>query len=450
MPTPRLLPALAFASVLLSTAPAFAQGSPELAGCPVFPPDNAWNTRVDGLPVHPLSATYVASIGSSAPLKADFGAGLWEGGPIGIPYTVVDSRTPKVPMQFGYADESDPGPYPIPPNAAIEGGAGSSGDRHVLVLDRSQCLLYETGNAYPQADGSWQGGGGAIFDLRANALRPADWTSADAAGLPILPGLVRYDEVQSGEIRHALRVTAPRTQKAYVWPARHQASARTDTSLPPMGQRFRLKASYDISGFDPSLQILLRAMQRYGLILADNGSAWYVSGVPDERWDNDLLHTLGRIPGSAFEAVDVTPLMPPGSSADPSGRKLTSAAAQGPLQWSASATASGPLTARSLSARITVAPNHQGQTGNLYLAGQIQSQWFFLTHDGAGQATWAPFQAMPPSPWQSGALASSDIPLSVRADLSPLLEGRLYGGYGLSPTEMLSAGRYSLIYTVAP
>jgi hypothetical protein len=221
----------------------------------------------------------------------------------------VSSSQPKVAVQFDYDDESDPGPYPLPTDAPIEGGPNASGDRHVLVLEADNCLLYELYASYPQADGSWTAGSGAIFDLKSHALRPDTWTSADAAGLPILPGLVRYDEVASGEIHHAIRFTAPRTQRAYVWPARHYASNRTGAEYPPLGQRFRLKADYDISSFSPEVQTILRAMKRYGLILADNGSAWYISGVPDERWNNQILRELHQVEGDAFEAVDVSSLM---------------------------------------------------------------------------------------------------------------------------------------------
>jgi hypothetical protein len=215
-----------------------------------------------------------------------------------------------VSVTFDYADESDAGPYPIPPDAEIEGGSQSTGDRHVLVLDRDNCVLFELFAAYPQPDGTWQAGSGAIFDLNANSLRSDGWTSADAAGLPILPGLVRYNEVSAGEIRHALRFTAPQTRNQYAWPARHFASSLSGESYPPMGQRFRLKASFDITAFSPEVQVILRALKTYGMILADNGSAWYISGVPDSRWDNDMLVSeLSRVKGSDFEAVDVSSLM---------------------------------------------------------------------------------------------------------------------------------------------
>jgi hypothetical protein len=198
----------------------------------------------------------------------------------------------------------------VPANPPIEGGPNSDGDRHILVLDTAECVLYELYYAWPRSSGGWDAGSGAVFDLRSNALRPDTWTSADAAGLPILPGLVRYDEVAAGEITHAIRFTAPVTQKRHVWPARHDASSNTSTSVPPMGQRFRMKASFDITGFSPEMQVILTAMKRYGIILADNGSAWFVSGAPDPRWDDDdLVSSFRRIPGSAFEAIDVSSLM---------------------------------------------------------------------------------------------------------------------------------------------
>jgi hypothetical protein len=280
-----------------------------LAGCELFPADNIWNTPINTLPVAANSAAYVNTMGADRGLHADFGAGLWEGGPIGIPFTTITGNQPRVPITFEYDDQSEPGPYPIPTDAPIEGGPDSDGDRHILLVDRDNCILYEVFAAYPQGDGSWEAGSGAIFDLKKHDLRPETWTSADAAGLPILPGLVRYDEVTSGEIRHAIRFTAPQTRRAYVWPARHQASDLTGSQYPPMGQRFRLKASFDLSGFSPPIQVILRAMQKYGMILADNGSAWYISGVPDERWDNDVLRELRRVTGADFEAVDVSSLM---------------------------------------------------------------------------------------------------------------------------------------------
>ncbi len=243
-------------------------------------------------------------------MHPDFGAGLYDGESIGIPYTLADKDTPRAAVTFHYSDESDAGPYPISANASIEGGPDSTGDRHILIIEHDECKLYELYDAHPNSDGTWQAGSGAIWDLRGYALRPDTWTSADAAGLPILPGLVRYDEVAAGEIHHALRFTADETRSAYVWPARHQASDSEDANLPPLGQRFRLKASFDLTPFPPEVQVILRAMQHYGLILADNGSNWYISGTPDDRWNNDeLVEAFRQIKGADFEAVDVSGLM---------------------------------------------------------------------------------------------------------------------------------------------
>ena len=296
------------AGLCLVAAPSARAGA-EVGGCPSLPPDNAWNTPVVGLPVHPASAAYLASIGLDTGLHADFGSGLWDGGPIGIPYTVVTSASPLVPVQLvEFGAQSDPGPYRVPLDAPIEGGPSSTGDRHVLAVDRDTCTLYELYHARPQ-DAGWQAGSGAVFNLRSNALRPAGWTSADAAGLPILPGLVRYDEVAAGVIPHALRFTVDRTQRAYVWPARHYASSLTDPALPPMGLRVRLRASFDLRPYPPAVQTILRAMQTYGMMVADNGTSWFVSGAPDERWDNDALHSLGGVHGSDFEVVDTSGMM---------------------------------------------------------------------------------------------------------------------------------------------
>jgi hypothetical protein len=300
---------LACSILLLTLVPVAALAGETLEGCPVLPADNVWNTPVDTLPVDSRSASYITTIGSGTGLHPDFGSGLWDGGPIGIPYNIVTGTQAKVPVRFDYSDESDPGPYPIPADPLIEGGPASTGDRHILLLDRDSCILYEIFSAYPES-GRWVAGSGAVFDLRSTALRPPGWTSADAAGLPILPGLVRYDEVASGEIHHALRFTVPRTRRAYLWPARHYASTLTGLQYPPMGQRFRLKAGFDLSGFSPETQVILSAIKKYGMILADNGGAWYISGVPDERWDNDVLVAeLGRVKGSDFEAVDESSLM---------------------------------------------------------------------------------------------------------------------------------------------
>ena len=282
---------------------------PRLDGCPVFPDDNIWNTRVDSLPIDPNSDTYIATIGAATHVHPDFGT-EWEGAPIGIEWVSVPGSQPAVPVAFGYSNESDPGPYPIPPHAPIEGGPSADGDRHVLAVDRDNCILYELFKAFPEEDGaSWTAGSGAIFDLSSNALRPAGWTSADAAGLPILPGLVRYEEVKSGEIRHALRFTVPQTRKAYLWPARHYASSLTGNQYPPMGQRFRLRADFDIAGFSIDIQVILIALKRYGMMLADNGSAWFLSGAHNPDWDDDILRELRQVVGADFEAVDVSSLM---------------------------------------------------------------------------------------------------------------------------------------------
>ncbi len=262
----------------------------EAVYCRLLPANNIWNTPVDTLPVDANSSLYINTIGADDNVHADFGSGTWNGAPIGIPFITVPGSQEKVNVTFTYDDESDPGPYPVPEDAPIEGGSGSSGDRHVLVIDRDNCILYELYSAYPQGDGSWTAGSGAIYDLNSNALRPAGWTSADAAGLPILPGLVRYEEVAAGEINHAVRFTVPRTRRAYVWPARHYASSLTGTQYPPMGQRFRLKADFDISGYSTHTQVILQALKKYGMILADNGSSWFIAGAPDSRWNNSVLH----------------------------------------------------------------------------------------------------------------------------------------------------------------
>ena len=281
---------------------------PQAPACPVFPASNAWNQRVDRLPVAAGSARVVASIGVADHLHADFGSGLYEGGPIGIPITVVRGGQAKQRVAFEYADESDPGPYPIPADVAIEGGRSADGDRHALIVDRDRCRLYELFALYPTPGGGWRAGSGAIFDLRSNRLRPAGWTSADAAGLPILPGLARYEDVARGRIDHALRFTVQHTRRAYVFPARHFASDLTDPDLPPMGLRLRLKRSYPIAGYPRQARIVLQALKEYGLIVADNGSDWFISGAPHPRWSNEQLHSLHRVPGAAFEVVDTSRL----------------------------------------------------------------------------------------------------------------------------------------------
>jgi hypothetical protein len=301
---------LAAGALAVGVASAHALRLPAAPRCPVFPASNAWNQRVDGLPVAADSARLVQSIGLGAGVHADFGSGLYEGRPIGIPFDVVSRATPRVRVAFDYAGESDRVRYPIPRSVHIEGGRASDGDRHALLLDRDACKLYELYALYPRG-GGWHAGSGAVWNLRSNALRPAGWTSADAAGLPIFPGLARYDEVARGVIDHALRFTAAHTRRAYVYPARHYASSSDDPSLPPMGLRVRLKADVDISGFPRQSRVVLQALKTYGMILADNGSSWYVSGAPSPKWSNDDLHALGRITGADFEVVDTSSLPHP-------------------------------------------------------------------------------------------------------------------------------------------
>ena len=299
--------AAALVSLLAVSAAGAAAPSPVLGGCPVFPATNPWNQPVDTLPVAADSNTIISSIGLDVGVHADFGSGLWDGSKIGIPYVVVHGKaTPKSRVTFDYADESDKGPYPIPANVPIEGGS----DHHALIVDRDSCKLYEL-YALHKAGGRWAAGSGAIWSLRSNAVRPATWTSADAAGLPILPGLARWDgDASTGRIDHALRFTVERTRKAFVYPARHYASSSDDPSLPPMGLRVRLKGSVDISKLPPQARIVAQAMKTYGMIVADNGSNWYVTGAPSPHWSNDQLHALGALHGSDFEVVDTSRLRP--------------------------------------------------------------------------------------------------------------------------------------------
>jgi hypothetical protein len=294
----RLLTALALvACTALATQTAAARPLPQAPDCPILPASNPWNQRVDQLPVAEGSRALIRTMAIPY-LHPDFSDS--DGAGYGIPYNVVDSDTPRRHVTFDYADESDPGPYPIPANPLIEGGS----DRHLITVNRETCVLKELFAARKTVDGSWRAGSGAVFDLTSNQLRPAGWTSADAAGLPIFPGLARFHEIADGGFNHALRFTLPVTQRAYTWPARHYASSVIDPSTAPMGLRIRLKASYDISGFGPQTQAVLRAAKRYGLMLADNGSAGYISGAPARGWDDDDLHDLHQVPGSAFEVVD--------------------------------------------------------------------------------------------------------------------------------------------------
>jgi hypothetical protein len=308
---PAAAAAAALTAVLLTGSSAHALRLPAARHCPVFPANNPWNERVDKLPVSAHSAQLISSIGLDAPVHADFGSGRWDGGPIGIPFDVVSRKTPLRRVSFQYADESDRVRYPIPSHVHIEGGAHATGDRHAILVDKSSCRLYELYDLRHTSRG-WTAGSGAVWNLRSNHLRPAGWTSADAAGLPIFAGLARWDEVAGGAIDHALRFTAQQTRRAYVYPARHYASSSNDPALPPMGLRVRLKASVNIASFPKQARVVLRALQRYGMILADNGSPWYVSGAPNRHWSNDALHSFGRLTGADFEVVDTSSLPHPG------------------------------------------------------------------------------------------------------------------------------------------
>lgn len=281
--------------------------APKISGCQLFPADNIWNTPIDALPIHPYSSKWVANIGGGGTFHTDFASGKWQGLEIGIPFNLVNAKKdPKYSFNFLYGEESDAGPYPIAADSRVEEGA----DHHLISVDNQACKLYEIFNAQ-KTSGGWTGDSGAIFDLKSNAMRPIGYTSADAAGLPILPGLVRYDEVAAGVINHAIRFTAEKT-RGYLWPGTHLTSGKAGEVYdfqPPLGARFRMKADYDISSFDPKLQVIFKAMKTYGIILADNGANWYLSGVPDSRWDDDMLASIERLRGSAFEAVDESCLM---------------------------------------------------------------------------------------------------------------------------------------------
>lgn len=295
------------------------QESPSIGNLKVFPDDNPWNWDVTSHSVHPNSDNFIESIGGHNPLHPDFGT-VWNDAPNGIPYIVVNNDQPMIPIVYtAYGDESDPGPFPIPLNSQIEGGPNANGDRHVIAVDIDNAMLYELYRAFPK-EGLWEAESGAKFDLSSNHLRPEEWTSADAAGLPIFPGLVRYEEVYiHGQINHALRFTAQSTQRKYIWPARHFASPSTDPNLPPMGLRFRLKADFDMTGFSEPVQVILLALKKHGMIVADNGGNWFISGAPDDRWDDDVLAELKTISGSNFEAIltvdtNGDPIYPPVAS----------------------------------------------------------------------------------------------------------------------------------------
>jgi hypothetical protein len=303
--TVRLIAVAAAALAFAAPTAAAPVPLPDAPGCPLFPDTNVWNKPVSKLPLRSNSKTIVKAIGAGLPVHADFGSGLYEGAPIGIPITVVDSSQATSAVDFEYDDESDAGPYPIPPGVDIEGGDDSDGDRHAIIVDSDSCTLYELFALYPSP---WSAGSGAIWSLTSNALRPRGWTSADAAGLPILPGLVRYEEVAAGHIDHAIRFTVNRSRRAYVYPARHFASSRTSKALPPMGLRLRLRSNYPVAKFPYQARVVLKALKRYGMIVADNGTSWYLTGTPDDGWNNDQLHKLGQVKGSDFRVVDTRKL----------------------------------------------------------------------------------------------------------------------------------------------
>jgi hypothetical protein len=394
-----------------------AYGQQTIGNCSVLPADNIWNTPVDTLPVLSNSNSMVTTIGASRGFHADFGAGMWDGGPIGIPFVTVTGAQTKYPATFLYWDESDPGPYAVPLNAPIEGGSNSTGDRHAIALDVDNCILYELYRAFPQS-ASWTGDSGAIFDLKSNALRPATWTSADAAGLPIMPGLVTYNEVLSGEIRHAIRFTAPQTRREFVWPARHYASSLTGTQYPRMGERFRLKANFDITPYPSEVQVILRAMKKYGIILADNGSAWFISGAPDPRWNDDNLRTFGQLLGSNFEAVDATVLR-----IDPN----SGAAIQNGVTVSVSPSSATVRTtrARTFTATVTGAPNTvtwsvNGIAGGNTVVGLIDSAGQYVAPSVVPNPAVVTVRATSTaSPTSSGAASVTIIPLPNISSVSP-------------------------------
>jgi hypothetical protein len=433
----------------------FAAGSANaqqtVGGCAVLPANNIWNTPVDTLPVLSNSASMVTTIGASTGFHADFGAGMWDGGPIGIPFITVAGTQTRYPATFLYADESDPGPYAVPLNAPIEGGSGSTGDRHAIAIDTGHCVLYELYNAFPQTS-SWSADAGAIFDLTSNALRPSGWTSTDAAGLPLMPGLVTYDEVLTGEIKHAIRFTAPRSRHAFVWPARHYASSLTGTQYPRMGERFRLKAGVDISSYPADVQVILRAMKRYGIIMADNGSAWYISGKPDPRWNDSNLHTLGQLLGSNFEAVDATVLMidPNSGAALQNGVTVTVT----PSSASVRTGRTQPFTATVAGAPNTVTWSVNGSVGGDAIVGVIDaSGHYFAPTTVPNPATVTVRAASTSSPTATGSGAVTILPLPAISSVtpSPVPAGPFtltVNGAGFIPGSIVSFDGLSMATTV--
>ncbi len=352
-----------------------------LNGFVPFASDNLWNKDVSASPVDANSAAIINFIGPSIGMHPDFGSGQYQGSNIGIPYVVVGGTQTLASINFtAYGDESDPGPMPVPGNAPIEGAPNPGGDRHVLVLDNSNCFLYELFNSVPNGSGSWSADSAAVWDLLADEQRPWTWTSADAAGLSIFPGLVRYDEVAAGQIQHAIRFTLPQSRAAMVPPASHWAANSTSASAPPMGMRLRLKASFDISGFSTNIKVILNAMKKYGLIMADNGSAMYISGAPDGRWDNNDLHSLSQVPASAFEVLQMTPVytasnVPQGAAPGIASFTATTSTGSGSsvtLSWSvsnASYVIISPQVGAVRGTSITVSPA-QTTTYTLYTTNQ--------------------------------------------------------------------------------
>jgi hypothetical protein len=403
--------------ILAITAAGNAYAQQMIGPCPVLPANNIWNTPVDTLPVLPNSSSMVNTIGANTGFHADFGAGMWDGGPIGIPFITVPGTQTKYPASFYYPSESDPGPYAIPLNAPIEGGSNSTGDRHAISIDVDNCILYELYDAHPQPS-SWSAGSGAIFNLNSNALRPATWTSADAAGLPIMPGLATYEEVLSGEIKHAIRFTAPQSRREYVWPARHYASTLTGTQYPRMGERFRLKASYNITSFPAEVQVILRAMKKYGIMFADNGSAWFISGKPDSRWNDDNLHTLGQLLGSNFEAVDATVLL-----IDPN----SGAALQNGVTVTVSPSSASVRVSRTqnFTAAVTGAPNTvtwsvNGINGGDAIVGQINASGQYMAPSAVpNPPTVTVRAASTASPTSTGSAPVTILPLPSISSVSP-------------------------------
>jgi hypothetical protein len=374
-------------ALFLTALSVLASESGNIGNLRVFPGDNAWNWDISGYAVHPNSNNYVASIGATVKLHPDFGT-VWNNVPSGIPYIVTKGADPLIPITYDYADESDSGPFPIPLDAPIEGGPDATGDRHVIVVDTAHKRLYELYSAYPKTT-YWQAGSGATWDLTSNALRPAGWTSADAAGLPIFPGLVRYEEVMVKKvISHAIRFTVQNSQKKYLYPARHYASSSTDTNRPPMGLRFRLKSGFNIAPFSEPVRVILRAMKKYGIIVADNGGNWYISGAPDDRWNDDSLGQLKTIAGSNFEAVLTVdskgnPIFPP--TAAEQGR--TDASHGGPV-LSVSPNPTNGLVTLAVSVpdragyRITVFDTHGKKVREFSGTENVRVQWIMADGNG--------------------------------------------------------------------